>query len=368
MQESNNFKISREQIILLIVGAAGGAYTYNFTWIIPSGGRAVSIIGLLSIVPIIPLVFWLLSLRKDRPEDTIFEIIESGLGKVTSKSIIIIYYFITMISIIILMNLFTQTVKIYFLQYTPAWILMLLIIIMCYMFVNSGIKIFVMFCEIIIVLATIDFHAGFALAFVKQFKIENFIPLFDITLSGFLKSIIFIMGNLSEVLMMFMLLINVMPDSKKCLTWIVKGLILWAVIYAAAGVIFIGIIGVEQLARVSGTGVAVAKVIQIGDFIRGLEVFIFVVYVNQAIAKLCIFLYSMQQAGLRLIGKSKSKIHLIIAAILVFIGSIIMNSYVTAYFVSVFLYTYILLPFSIFVLILGSLGLAISNRKRGIIE
>lgn len=364
MQKSSDIKLSREQIIMMVISSASGAYTYNFTWIIPEAGRAVWIAGLISILPIIPLILWLSNIRQKNPEGTVFEFIEDGLGKFISKCSIIFYYVIVMISAVILMNLFIQTVKIYFLKDTPAWVLILLITTMCTVFVGKGIKVFGMFCELIVIYAIINYYAGFSFALVKGFKISNLVPLFDTTLPAFLKAVWFIMGNLSECLLLLMVIIDSVPDSKRFTVWVAKGLVLWAIIFAASGVTFIGILGIEHLAGVTGSGIEIAKLIQVGDFIRGLEIFIFSVYVIQAVAKISIFLYSMHHVSLKLIAKMKIKTHLVVGSIFVLTASIIIDSYTTAYFLSTVLYTYVLLPFSIVLLILAAIGVAAAKRRK----
>jgi hypothetical protein len=61
----------------------------------------------------------------------------------------------------------------------------------------------------------------------------------------------------------------------------------------------------------------------------------------------------------------KPVILLVLASLIIFSVSVWVNSFDTGYFLAVFLGSYIILPFVIFILLLTTLGVIINKKKTG---
>jgi energy-converting hydrogenase Eha subunit C len=108
---------------------------------------------------------------------------------------------------------------------------------------------------------------------------------------------------------------------------------------------------------------AVSKSIQIGEFIRGMEVLILVTYQFITLSKVSLILYSCWVSFGVMLNRKKSLLQLSVISLIVFSVSVWMNSYNMAYFLSLAVGSYILLPFSILILLLAALGRLLQKRK-----
>jgi spore germination protein (amino acid permease) len=355
--------VTREQAVCLTFGSAMGSIIYTFTWAITITGRPFWIAVLLGVLCNIPFAVWILYLCKCHKGSTIFDLLVTGLGKFISAIMIFIYILINIAAAVCLLNIFTGTIKVFFLHRTPASIIMLFIVIICALFANSGITNIGRLAEILITLAIINFFSCFTLSFVNSFDFQNTLPMFDTSLSQLAKGILVTAGITSECLLFFMILSGSIPEPMKHKMWVVNGLVGWSVVLSSAVFIMEGVLSPELLARIAHAGVNTARVVQIGEFVRGLEVLVLATYQYCTIMKILIFMYSCQVAANKLFRNSNRKFFIILFAFIIFAASAYVNSYNTGYFLSLFLGTFILLPFVILVLMLATLSLVIINKR-----
>jgi spore germination protein KB len=122
MQE--NIKVTREQVIFLVFMATLGNIVYTHTWIDYDTDRAAWVASFIGILLVIPFASWILHLGRNYPGNTIFDIIETGLGKLTCAVVGIIYILINIAVVVAMLNMFTQLIKTFFNIYTPVWVIM----------------------------------------------------------------------------------------------------------------------------------------------------------------------------------------------------------------------------------------------------
>jgi hypothetical protein len=221
-----------------------------------------------------------------------------------------------------MLNLFTGTVKVFFLQLTPSWIMMLFIISICALFADSGIKTFASLIQLLIILSLMNFFGGFSLSFIKDFHIGHITPIFDTSLPDFIKGTLITAGTTSECLLFFMVMVRSIPDPHKHYRWVVKGLLFWAFTLSFAVFIMAGVVTPGLLARVAQAGVTVTRVIQIDEFIRGMEILLLGTYQFITIGKVMMYLYSSQAAAQKFFNVKGSRFQLLFVALLAYIGSI----------------------------------------------
>lgn len=357
-------KLTLSQVSFITFASAAGNIVYTFTFVTVLSERAFWLAELIGVLLNIPFAIWILYLGKQSQEKTIFDILERGIGKIITKLFLAIFYFINIAAAICMVNMFTGTLKVFFLKQTPSFIIMLFIIVLCAVFVNSGLKSLARLIQVLSVLYTINFYLGFFLSFFKLFKVAYVLPVFDTTSLKFLEGIIITGGSCSECLLPLMVLMGDVPIVKKRNLSVVKGITGWAIFLSFATFIFEGDIGHELLSRIAQAGITVARVIQIKSFIRSLEILILMTYQYFAISTITLFINSCYISSSKVFNTQKSKILLLLTAILIFAGSIFLNSFNAAYYFALFLGSYILLPFSLLLLILATVCVAVNKIKK----
>ncbi|MBV7271402.1 GerAB/ArcD/ProY family transporter [Clostridiaceae bacterium UIB06] len=358
-------KFTREQVLFLTFAAGCSNMAYTFTWAVYLSKRSSWIVLAIGIMMIIPFAVGILYLCKNYTGYTIFDIIDEGFGRLLYIMVILFYSLITIALGAYILNMFVGSVKVYFLPHTPSWILMLFLVFMSFLFVNNRTLLFGRAVELLTIWYIFNYFIGFSLSFVKEFKIENVIPIFDTTLSEFGEGIFFSMGAASEILLATMVMVAHIPAPYEHRKWIVRGITLWAFILALAVFIMQGISGYEMLSRTTEAGIGVSRAIYIGDFVRGLEVFILATYQLITILKISLYIYGIWIPIKKLFNQKYSTVILVVITLLIFIPSVWLNSSNSAYFFSIFASYFVILPFVIIVMLLAWLGIRIIKRRSG---
>lgn len=361
----DRIKLTREMVLFLTFIGVLGNILYTHTWISNLTDRSEWVASLLGILLIIPFAIWLLYLGNIYPDCTIFDILEKGLGKLPCIVFCIIFIIINIAVAVAQLNMFTEMLRVFFLEYTLSRVIILFLILMCLLFVSSGIVVIGRLVEILAVIGILNYFGSFIFAFPHQVHIEYIIPIFDTSFSSFLKGALFMTGSAAECLLMLMIIVRFIPDPLKHYKWVVSGIALCAIVFSFAVMIIIAIMSPELAKRVAFGGVNAAKVIQVGEYIRGLEIFVFGSYQLSAIGKTVLCMYCSWIAIKKIFGNKKAKLQLIFVAALIFLPSFLLRSYISAYSMGVFLGSYILLPFSVVVLMLTTISIWIKNKKTG---
>ncbi len=357
-------EIIPQNIMMLTAASMSGCITFTSVWSAKYVGRAYSLFIPISALLVFPLILWILHIVEGTPKCSILDVLDKGMGKITSKVICIVYYFINIALSAALLNLFTQVLKTHFLPNTPYWVIMTVIVLMCTIFVSSGIDIVGMLIVFLVVITITDFFTSFGMSFFGQFKIENLFPVFDTSLQNFIVACLYWTGNACESILLLVILTASMPVSEKRISWVWKGVIIWTFSNLMAATIFIGIVPVEVLWGITSSGTHVAELIHIGEFLRGVEILVLASYQIRAVMKTTIYLYCLQQTAIKIFERKKPKLFLSLSAVFIFIPSIWINSYNKAYFLAVFLYQYVLLPFSVFLLFIASISAVIIGKRK----
>ena len=284
--------ISKGQVTLLTYGSAAGSIVYTFTWITHVTGKPFWIATFLGVLTNIPFAIWILYLGQHCRGRTIFEMLEKLVGKFIGGIIIVLYIILNIVMSACMLNLFTGAVKVFFLTYTPPSVIMFFVVSACAFYANGEIAALGRFTEILAILFTTNYLIGFLFSFFKTFKIENILPIFDTTVSAFAKGAAIAAGSTAECLMLLMVLVGSLKNPRGNYVGAAKGLIFWAIFLSSAIFIMSGIISPEILSRIAGAGIVVSKVIQLGEFLRGVEVFILVTYQCIAVIKITLYIYS----------------------------------------------------------------------------
>lgn len=361
----NEEKLTHGQVAFLTYVSAVGNIVYTFTFVTSVAGRAFWVAVLIGVLANIPFAAWVLFLGRHLQGGTIFDLLETGLGKIISKLILLIYLVINLSNAVCMLNLFTGTIRVLFLQNTPSLFIMLFLVSVCTLFANGGLKSFARLAQILAILFTANYFMGFFLSFIKLFKMEYVTPIFDTTVPQFAKGVMITLGTNAECLLFLFLMIGSVPSAQKEYVPVIKGLVTWSVVLSFAILIMEGDIGHELLSRVAQAGITVARVIQINNYIRGLEILVLMTYQYITLLKTTIFIYSSFAASKKLFNVKKSRLPLFLSAALILFASAAVNSYNTGYYFSVFLGSYIILPFVVLVLILASTGVIIKKITKG---
>lgn len=359
------FKLTREQVVFLIFIGALGNIVFSHTWIDDEADRAAWVAAFSGILLVIPLAVWILFLGKKQPDRNVFDILEASLGRIPCAAVCILYIFLNIGLAVAMLNMFTQLLKSFFILFTPAWVTMLFLVFMSAMFVNGGLKSFARTAELLTALGILNYFVSFVPAFPGFVHLEYIWPIFDTTLSGFIKGALFMTGAAGECLLFLMAILAYIPNASKRYMWVAFSIGTCAFVFSSAILVIQAMMGPELAKRIAFGGVNAAKIIQVGDFLRGLEVFIFGTYQFLAIGKTTICLYCAWTAGKKMLHGWKPGIQLLVLACIILGASLWLNSYNEAYRLAVLLDGYVILPFSLFVLLLTSAGVFVLMKQTG---
>ncbi len=207
--------------------------------------------------------------------------------------------------------------------------------------------------------------SAFQLSLFSGFKLEYVTPIFDTTYAQFAKGVMIAAGSNAECLLFLMVMVSSTPQTSKHYLSVIKGLLTWSIVLSFAILIMEGNEGHELLSRVAGAGLTVASLLLIGKFIQGVEILILMTYQYIVIIKTTIYLYSCWTSAKKLFNVPQGKPLLIISAIAVFAASAWINSYNRGFFFSIFLGEYVIPPFVIIILLLGTLSVFIIKKRNG---
>ncbi|MBP2650983.1 MAG: spore germination protein [Firmicutes bacterium] len=358
-----NIKLTREQTFFLIFICALGNIVYTHTWIDDEADRAAWVAALAGILLVTPFAVWMLYLGENYPEKNLLDIVEDGLGKFPGGIVSCVYILINVAVAVAILNLFTELIKSVFLPKTPVGVIMLILVLVAVSIISSGLKAFSRTAELLTGLGLANFFFSFVFSVPKYFHTEYIFPVFDTSWLGFIKGTLFMTGAASECLLLIMIIVRFIPDPGKHCLWVVTGLVFCAVVFSAAILVIMAMLSPELAKRIAFGGVNAARIIQVGEFIRGLEVFIFITYQFIAIGKISVCLYCGWTAVQKILHNIKPWLSLAALSSVVLALSFWLNSYNKAYQLAVVLGTYILLPFSILMLLICTILLIVKKKK-----
>ncbi|MDD4802545.1 MAG: GerAB/ArcD/ProY family transporter [Syntrophomonas sp.] len=361
----NDEKLSKEMVFFLIFISVLGNIVYSHTWIDDMTGRTAWLVNLAGILLVIPLAGWILYLGKLSPQNTVFDMVEKSLGKIISSLFLILFIFINALVAIAHINMFIGMLKVYFLPYTPSGLIIISMVLMSVMFISKGLPVFARLIEILVVLGMLNYLSSFIFIIPDKFDTKYMFPLFDTTWLDFLKGTVFVLGETSECLLLLMVIVSFIPDPHKHYKWVSYAITLSGIVFSLATLIIIMMLSPELAKRIAFGGVNAAKLLHVGDYVRGLEILILGTYNFIAIGKITLCLYCAWVAMQKVLGSKKQLLQLFAAALLIIIPAVWIDSYNKGYFLAVFLGNYISLPFSLLLLGLASISIAISLKKAG---
>ena len=358
-------ELTREQVYALDIYGMAGLIIYNYNWAINISGRAGTIAVFTGYLLAIPMGVWLFKLGRNCPGGTVFDLLELGVGKLLSAIIIILYMLITLTMSAVMMNMSVGSLNTFLLPNTPTWVIILLIVSTAVVFLSKGIYVLGKLAEIVVVTGITIFFISIAFGF-DSFNIKNIIPLMDATFSQFIRATLFSWGIGCECVMLFMVIIGLIPKPHKHYMWYVRGTIYWSIILLTSNLIVVSLMSTELIKRLSFTAVLASAITYIGEYIQGLEILNIITFQTLIYLKTPLYIYCIWVAFQKLFNNRKSTLQLIAISLVVYIISVWINSYNTAYFISVFLGSYVLLPFSFTVLLLAAVGIGIKRKSTGV--
>ncbi|NLL05322.1 MAG: GerAB/ArcD/ProY family transporter [Clostridiaceae bacterium] len=360
-----NAKLTREQIFFFCFLGIIGNIVYTHTWMDNDTNRSAWVVAFFGILLVFPFALWLLYLGKFNPNGTIFDTIEKGTSKCLTCIICFIFILLNISIGATQLNMFTEMLRVFVLQNTPPSVIIATMIIIAFIVVNSDITIIGRLVEFLSVIALFNYFSSFVFAFPKMINIKYIFPIFDTSLLGVIKGIAFTTGTTSELLLFLMVIVSNIPDPFKHRKWVTTGIFSAAVVFSVAILIIVAMMSPELAKRISFGGVNAARLIILGNSITGLEIFVIGTYQFIALGKIIISMYCCWISFKRIFGERKTRFQLAISALLIAISTILINSYNNSYFIAVFLGRFIILPFSVIVLILASISIKKMEKKKG---
>lgn len=349
---------------LVFIGILGNI-VYCHTWIDDAVDRSAWLAGLTGILMLIPFALWILYICRNTKDATVFDVVENGLGKIVSVVLCAAFIVVNVLIAVANLNMFTEMIKVYFLAVTPRWVIMLFVVSLALIFISRGLTMFARLAEMLTLLGILNYFGSFTLAFPSDIKLDYIIPVFDTSWLGFIKGAFFITGEASEFLLLLMIIVRFIPDPFKHHKWIDYGIAVSGVIFAFAVLFIVAMLSPELSKRIAFGGVNAAKLLHVGDYVHGLEIFIFGTYDFLAVGKIALCLYCCRMALQNIFSSKKNYLYLSVTAVLILASSIYLSSYNKAYFLGVMLGNYVTLPLTILILLLASLSTVLNHKKSG---
>ncbi len=365
---TQNVKLTREQIFFFMFIGIIGNIVYTHTWISNDSNRASWVATFLGILLVIPFALWILYLGKFNPESTIFDTIGNSMGKCLTCILCFTFIALNICIGATHLSMFTEMLRVFVLQNTPPVVIIATMVILTFIIVNSDITVVARLVEILSVIALLNYFSSFVFAFPNMINTKYIFPIFDTSLFGVIKGFAFTTGATSELLLFLMVIVCNIPDPFKHRKWVISGIFSSAVVFSLAILIIIAMLSPELAKRIAFGGVNSARLITLGASITGLEIFVIGTYQFIALGKTIISMYCCWISFKRIFGERKICLQLVLAALALAIPSILFNSYNNSYFIAVFLGRFIILPFSITVLILASISIKIMKKKKGCVS
>lgn len=361
----NDDKLTREMVFCLIFIGILGNIVYCHTWIDDAAGRSAWLAGLAGILCLIPFALWILYVGQLSKEATVFDMVEKGMGKIVCAGLCVPFILINVLVAVTELNMFTEMVKVFFLPLTPVWLIMLIVVLISVIIINRGLTMFARLVEMLTLLGLLNYFVSFLFAFPNNFNLYYILPVFDTSWPGFIKGAFFITGEASECLLLLMIIVRFIPDPFRHHKWVSYGIAATGVVFSVAILFIMAMMSPELAKRIAFGGINAAKLLQVGEYVRGLEIFIFGTYDFLAVGKVSLCLYCSRMAMQKIFGTKKKSLQLSALAILIFAPALWISSYSKAYFLAVFMGSYVILPFVLLVLILASVSIAVKNKTTG---
>ena len=354
--------ISKEQTFTWFFLIIYGNNIYNFVWIADITDRAGWVLLGVSLAIIFPLILWTFRLTGTKSGTTVFEIIGKPFGPFVKKLFLSLYLVINIIPAVLMLNMFAGAINVFMLKKTPSWAIILFLIIIGFLFVKSGIIPMSRMLQLLMLMGLLNYLFTFGLG-LPEFEIDNIWPILDASVSELSEGTLFAVGICSELLLPVFLLTELFPEPARYRKSATRGYWTGGFVLMFCIVLEIGMINIKVLENMSFAGISAARIIEIGDFIRGLEVLILMTYQFLCIYKVAMSLYCMKTAFVKIFTVKHENIFLMISAVVVFCIAVFLNSYNLAYIFSLYWGLYILLPFVLIVLSVSALAKKISKIK-----
>jgi hypothetical protein len=351
-----NARLTGAQIFLISFLGVIGNIVYIHTWIDDDTDRASWLIAMIGIMLLIPLAYCM----------SVLDILEKRFGKIPSVLICLMYFAVNVIISGTHLNMFTELVNTFVLQYTPPMIIMIVLVMLAALFSSGKIQTLARLTGILAILGIVNYFSTFIFAFPKYINTAYIIPVFVTPVSGLLKGLYFIIGSVSDGLLLLAVFVRYMPATAISRKWVVKGMLAAAVVFSMAILIIIAMMSPELAKRIAFGGVNAARLITVGNYVQGLEVFILVAYQIIAVGKITVCLFCAWMSLKRIFNDKFPTPLLLITALSILVPSVWLSSYNKAYSIAVFMATYITLPFSILLILLSVISFMHQNKNESV--
>jgi len=348
--------LSKEQTFIMFFWITFGNIIYNYTWVAKFADRTFVVLFSFSFLVMALLILWIFKLISNNKGLTVFEIIKNSFGTFIYKIFLCLFIIISIVPAVVMLNIFASSINVFLLKNTPSWAIMLFSIIVSFIFAKSGIVSMAKLFQILAVIGFLNYVITFSFGF-SDFKVDNIWPIFTVSVPDLSKGLLFSTGICSELVLPILIITESISKPTLYKKQAVSGLMLGASFQIIFVILLIGIINIELLKNMSFAGISVSRLIEIGHFIRGLEILVLASYQLVCLVNIAISLHCIKSAFLKVYNIKQPTIYLTIGVILIFGLSAFLNSYNLALFISVYYGLFVLLPFILIILLLSTIGL-----------
>ncbi|QUI24679.1 GerAB/ArcD/ProY family transporter [Vallitalea pronyensis] len=359
--------LNDRQFAFLIYSGTVGNMLFITIYVIQNAGRATYVAAFLGSCVTALFMLWTIYLGKFMPKKSMFDIIKTYYGKMVSSILIMIYSLFHIFTGALILRLsMTIFVKVQLLHLTPLWLITLMpvIAIAIFLFTNSF-NLFARWNVILQVVATSVYFVGIVVGMVIKFDVNNLKPVFHVDASDFLLGFYLLLGATNETVLKSFSIMGLLKNYKVARKGLIKGAILYIPIISTSLFFAIGIMG-QEVARDSTFAIVnLANQVGLGKFIQGLEIFHILPFLSLIYIHLGHNAYSSFLSACSLSHNKKFRLIMIgIICIGIYAIAISITSFNVAMVYMKTTITYVVVPFSLLILIMASIAVIMRKRKK----
>lgn len=254
---------------------------------------------LIAVVLATPILIVYGTILNDHPDLDIFQILDYIFGKIVGKIIGFLYtFYFFHVGAIALRNM-TEFVQLSSFPDTPQYVTAIFIGILAIYFLKSGVEVMARVNKFIMPLMILLISITFIMVIPKA-KVENLLPIlgsgWSPVIKGSFSKFAFPLGET----VIFLAFLNTLKEKNKASKIYLKGMYIGGIILIYAGIRNILVLGFPSLTSSVFPSYDAVSLIDIGDFIRGVEIILYVLITIAGFFKvsLCLLASSIGMARL----------------------------------------------------------------------
>lgn len=281
--------LSSSQLMFLVAGFIQGSVllvaftntiTKQYTWQVVLSGLAVSF----------PVVLTNMMLAKRFPDKNLIQITDIIYGRYLGKLISFLYIWFFFAVASFMLGFVGDIFKNYIMPETPKLVFCVMFALVCAWVVRYGIEVLARTSVLFVMIAIIEILITYVLL-LKDMKITNFLPFFELPLKSFIQGTNIMVAIPYLEIMVFLMVTPYVNKAKEVKKSVILGLLIGAACLLLVTVRNTAVLGITSTIMTSPSIEAV-RLIDIGDIITRLEMLVMITLLVTLYMKISVLYYA----------------------------------------------------------------------------